>query len=202
MAGERMLEQGRGRELDAIEASAATCPQEAAARARARRLRDMFDEHALFVCRSLRRLGVAEVDMDDMLQEVFVVVHRKLPEYNEMGRARSWLYSICRRMVQAQRRQRLRRRESLMPAPPEAQTSGGQEERLENREALALGEELLARLPTEQREVFMLYEVEELGMAEIAEAVGCPLQTAYSRLYAARARILAEVERLRNEGRP
>jgi RNA polymerase sigma-70 factor (ECF subfamily) len=164
-------------------------------------LRDIFVEHAPFVCRSLRRLGVSEADMDDMLQEVFVVVHQKLPEYQEVGRVRSWLYSISRRMVQAQRRKHLRRRESLMPAPPEQHTTGGQEERVENREALALGEELLARLSTEQREVFVLYEVEELGMAEIAEAVGCPLQTAYSRLHAARARIVGELERIQG-GRP
>lgn len=168
----------------------------AATPVRCRSLREFFAEHAPFVCRSLRRLGVPETDMDDMLQEVFMVVHQKLPKYQEVGRSRSWLYSICRRLAQSQRRKRLRRRESLMPAPPEGHTTGGQEECVQNRQALALGEELLARLPTEQREVFVLYEVEELGMAEIAEAVGCPLQTAYSRLHAARARVLAEVARL------
>ena len=202
MAGEHVLEPRREREFDAVGTGEAACEHEVAASARGRSLREIFVEHAPFVCRSLRRLGVAETDLDDMLQEVFVVVHRRLPEYSEVGRARSWLYSICRRMAQAQRRKRLRRRESLMPAPPEELTTGGQEERVENRQALALGEELLARLPTEQREVFVLYEVEELGMAEIAAAVGCPLQTAYSRLYAARARILADVEQLQRGGRP
>lgn len=186
-----MLERKRQRAFDAV-----------ATPARDPSLREIFVEHAPFVCRSLRHLGVAETDMDDLLQEVFVVVHRKLPEYREVGRARSWLYSICRRMAQAQRRKQRLRRESLMPTPPEELTAGGQEDRVENREALALGEELLARLSTEQREVFVLYEVEELGMAEIAEAVGCPLQTAYSRLHAARARILAELEQVRGQRAP
>jgi RNA polymerase sigma-70 factor (ECF subfamily) len=196
VAGERALEPRQQQELD-VGRSRPELPS-----AHELSLREIFVEHAPFVCRSLRRLGVPEADMDDMLQEAFVVVHQRLPEYREVGRLRSWLYSICRRLAQAQRRKLFRRRESLMPSPPEQHATGGQEERVENRESLALGEELLARLPTEQREVFVLYEVEELGMAEIADALGCPLQTAYSRLYAARARVLNEVERLKQGERP
>jgi RNA polymerase sigma-70 factor (ECF subfamily) len=166
------------------------------------RLREVFEKHAAFVCRSLRRLGVPEADLDDMLQEVFVVVHQRLPDYREVGRARSWLYSICTRLAHARRRKVLRRRESLVPEPPEELASGSPEERVEGREALALGQELLALLSPEQREVFVLYEVEDLPMPEIAAALGCPLQTAYSRLHAARQRILTEVERRRKgEGR-
>jgi RNA polymerase sigma-70 factor (ECF subfamily) len=160
-----------------------------------RTLRDVFEEHAPFVCRSLRRLGVSEADLDDVLQEVFVVVHQRLPEYREVGRARAWLYSICRRLAQAQLRKASRRRESLMPEPPEEQVTGGQEERVQQRQALILGQQLLTLLSKEQREVFVLYEVEDMGMPEIAEALGCPLQTAYSRLNAARARIMVLLAR-------
>jgi RNA polymerase sigma-70 factor (ECF subfamily) len=53
---------------------------------------------------------------------------------------------------------------------------------------------LLQALPVEQRDVFWLYEVEELPMSEIARALNCPLQTAYSRLHKARERILAAVQ--------
>jgi RNA polymerase sigma-70 factor (ECF subfamily) len=159
------------------------------------RLRHIFEEHAAFVCRSLRRLGVPEADLDDVLQEVFMVVYQRLTEYQERGRARSWLYSICTRLSAGHRRKLGRRRESMMPEPPETVADATQHNRLEEREALALGHRLLSRLPEEEREVFVLYEVEGMAMTEIAEARRCPLQTAYSRLYQARRRIGEHIER-------
>lgn len=159
------------------------------------RLRRLFEEHAAFVCRSLRRLGVSESDLDDVLQEVFVVVYQRLSEYQERGRARSWLYSICTRTALAHRRKAGRRRESIVPEPPERSAAATQHVRLEEREALAFGHELLAQLPEQEREVFVLFEVEGMAMAEIAEARSCPLQTAYSRLYQARRRIAAHMQR-------
>jgi RNA polymerase sigma-70 factor (ECF subfamily) len=148
----------------------------------------------------LRRLGVREDDLDDALQEVFVVVHQRLSDYQELGRMRSWLYSISARVALAQRRKSSSRRESLMPEPPEPHSQPTQHEHVEDAEALVLGHRLLALLPAEQREVFVLYEVEEMPMSEIAEALGCPLQTAYSRLHRARSRILAAVNQARLEG--
>ena len=158
------------------------------------RLRAVFDEHGAFVCRCLRMCGVRESDLDDVLQEVFLVVYKRLPEYEERGSARAWLYSICTRLAGAQRRKLWRRREDITVNLPEAPAAATQLERVVDSEALALGHRLLERLPREQRDVFWLYEVEELTIAEIAQAMGCPLQTAYSRLRAARQRILAEVQ--------
>ncbi|MFT3924193.1 MAG: sigma-70 family RNA polymerase sigma factor [Myxococcales bacterium] len=164
------------------------------------RLREVFDEHASFVCRSLRRLGVSETDLDDVLQEVFLVVYQRLRDYQERGRARSWLYSICTRVAQAHRRKSLRRREHLTSEPPETMAAATQLAQLEDRDALALGHHLLSLLSPEQREVFVLYEVEDMTMPEIAEALSCPVQTAYSRLHKARERILAEVRRAHDQG--
>lgn len=161
------------------------------------RLRKVFEQHAPFVCRNLRRLGVAEADLDDMLQEVFLVVHQRLPAYEEQGRLRSWLYSICTRVALAQRRKVLRRREHLTDQVPEELIVPSQEQRVRDAQALSFGQHLLELLPKEQREVFVLYEVEEMSMSEVAAALGCPLQTAYSRLHRARSRVLAEVERAR-----
>jgi RNA polymerase sigma-70 factor (ECF subfamily) len=158
------------------------------------RLRTVFEEHGAFVCRSLRLLGVPEADLDDVLQEVFLVVHQRLHDYEERGRARAWLYSICTRLARAQRRKLWRRREEMSAELPDAPSDATQLQRIADNEALALGHELLRRLPREQQDVFWLYEVEELPMSEIAEALGCPLQTAYSRLYKARQRIVAEAE--------
>lgn len=157
-------------------------------------IRALYEAHAAFVCRSLRRLGVAEADLDDALQEVFLVVYQRSSTYRECGKARSWLYSICTRTAHAQRRKRQRRREQLSAEPDAGPVAPPQLLRVEQREALALGERLLAALSPEQREVFVLYEVEEMSMAEVAEALGCPLQTAYSRLHKARALILSAMQ--------
>lgn len=159
------------------------------------KLRDVFEEHGPFVCRSLRYLGVRDADLDDLLQEVFLVVYQRLNQYEEKGRARAWLYSICTRVAHAQRRKLVRRRETSVVTPSEGSAAATQHDHVEDREALALGQRLLAQLPEQQREVFLLYEVEDMTMAEIAHALACPLQTAYSRLHKARARMLAAVER-------
>jgi RNA polymerase sigma-70 factor (ECF subfamily) len=137
----------------------------------------MFDEHGAFVCRSLRMLGVPEGDLDDALQEVFLVVFQRMRDYEERGRVRAWLYSICTRVVWTRRRVLRRRREDLMEYP----------------EANAVVEATQHDRVVDQ-EVFWLYEVEELPMSEIARAIDCPLQTAYSRLHKARERILAAVK--------
>jgi RNA polymerase sigma-70 factor (ECF subfamily) len=158
------------------------------------RLRRMFEEHGAFVCRSLRMLGVPEGDLDDALQEVFLVVFQRMHDYEERGRVRAWLYSICTRVVWTRRRVVRRRREELGVEIPEAATAPTQHDRVVDQEALALGHKLLQGLPVEQRDVFWLYEVEELPMSEIARSLNCPLQTAYSRLHKARERILAAVQ--------
>lgn len=163
-------------------------------------VRALFEEHAPFVWRSLRRLGVPAADLEDMLQEVFVVVHRRLGDYEERARIRSWLYSICARTAVSHRRKLGRRRESLTGDVPEQLTNETQLHSIEQREALALGQRLLALLPPEQREVFVLHEVEQMTVVEIAEAVGCPLQTAYSRLRTARQRVLSAVTAERAKG--
>jgi RNA polymerase sigma-70 factor (ECF subfamily) len=163
------------------------------------RLRQLFEQHAAFVWRSLRRLGVPEADLDDVLQEVFLVVYRRLADYEERDRGRAWLYSICTRVAQTQRRTRSRRREQLSSEIPEGRVAPTQLVRVEEREALALGHRLLATLPDEQREVFVLYEIEHLPMQQIADALSCPLYTAYSRLRTARIKILAELEKERRK---
>lgn len=140
-------------------------------------------------------LGVPEGDLDDALQEVFLVVFQRMRDYEERGRVRAWLYSICTRVVWTRRRVMRRRREDLMEYPEaNAVVEPVQHDRVVDMEALALGHQLLQGLPPEQRDVFWLYEVEELPMSEIARAIDCPLQTAYSRLHKARERILAAVK--------
>jgi RNA polymerase sigma-70 factor (ECF subfamily) len=173
----------------------------AAPPARARRLSQVFEEQASFVWRTLRRLGVAPADLEDAAQEVFVVVHKRLEEYEERASMRGWLYAICLRVSSRQRRTSMRRREQIMSEVPEISVDPDQEQGVEQRQSLQLGQRLLEALPEKQRMVFMLYEVDHLSMAEVAEVVGCPIQTAYARLHKARERVRVELARARVLGR-
>jgi RNA polymerase sigma-70 factor, ECF subfamily len=165
-----------------------------------------FRVHAPFVLRILRRLGVPRSDRDDLLQEVFFIVHRKLPEYDGRASFRAWLYGICVRTVSTWRRSaRVRRQESQEYGDleeRESQVAINPEHTAESRRACAELEALLGRLDEEKRTVFVLYELEDLPMTEVAQAVGCPLQTAYSRLHAARRamRMLVQRHRLGQSG--
>ena len=84
---------------------------------------------------------------------------------------------------------------------PSLEIPATQHDDIEKREALARGRRILAALPEEQRAVFLLFEVERMPMIEVAEALGCPLQTAYSRLHKARERVLATLDRARRRER-
>ena len=148
----------------------------------------VFKDNGPFVWRTLRRLGVREADVDDVCQEVFVVVARKLAEFEGRSTLRTWIYGICIRTASAHRRL-ARHRETPTEDVPERVAEGTPHESLARNRALAALDRALSSLDDDKRTVFVLYEIEELGMAEIAEIVGCPLQTAYSRLHAARDKV-------------
>jgi RNA polymerase sigma-70 factor (ECF subfamily) len=146
----------------------------------------LFHEHGAFAWRVLRRLGVRDGDADDACQEVFVTVHRKLPEYEPRGSVRSWLYAICVRVAADYRKRAYVRREVPTDAVHEEAVEGSQEQELASSQARALLDRLLDELDDDKRAVFVLHEIEELSMKEAAAALACPLQTAYSRLHAAK----------------
>ncbi len=148
--------------------------------------RDIFDEHADYVWRTLRYLGVPEADLPDLSQEVFVVVHRKLGEFEGRSSMRTWLHGICKRVAAARRRKAHVRRERLDSTPPDATLDASQDEALARRQQLQILQRILSELDDDKRAVFVLFEIEGMPMKEVAQTVGCPLQTAYSRLKAAR----------------
>jgi len=148
--------------------------------------RNVFNDHARFIWRALLGLGLADADVPDASQQVFVVVHDRLGDLAEGCSLRTFIYGICLRVASDFRRSAHRRRERLFADPPERGTAATQEQRASAREALRALGAALDRLPPPQREVFVLYEIEELSMDEVAQALECPLQTAYSRLHAAR----------------
>jgi RNA polymerase sigma-70 factor (ECF subfamily) len=149
-------------------------------------IKAIFVDHAPYVLRLARRLGVRDGDVDDICQEVFVTVHRRLPTYEGRGSMRSFVYGICVRAVANYRRKAHRRYEIGMDSPPEDESYDDPSRELERKSALAALDRALDALSEDHRTVFVLYEIEELSMNEVADVVGCPLKTAYSRLYAAR----------------
>ncbi len=157
-------------------------------------VRRVVRDYAGFVGRSLRYLGVGEADLEDAAQEVFIVVHRRLDDFEGRSLLRTWLYGICLRVAHSLRRKAATRREHLMAEPPERGAAPGQDAELQAKEARARLQHLLAELDEEQRSVFVLYEIERMPMKAVAEAMGCPLQTAYYRHQAARRKLLASFQ--------
>jgi RNA polymerase sigma-70 factor (ECF subfamily) len=143
-------------------------------------LRDIMGEHLSFVWRTLKRHGVRESDLEDQSQEVFLIVHTKLSEFRGDSALRTWIYGIAMRVAAGYRRKAHVKRESVMPAAPEQAMAAVQERLVEEKRAMTRLQALLDAVEPQKREVFVLYEVEELPMAEVAKAVGCPLRTAYA----------------------
>jgi RNA polymerase sigma-70 factor, ECF subfamily len=147
----------------------------------------LYEEFFEFVWRSVRRLGVPERALDDAVQDVFIVVHRRLDEFEGRSSVKSWLFGIARRVAHDHRRRASRkdRGESL----PEAIADPYAPSPLESAsraQAVALLYRLLDALDDDKREVFILAELEQMTVPEIAEATSVNLNTAYSRLRAAR----------------
>lgn len=165
-------------------------------------VRAVFDAHFDFVWRSLRRLGVREADVDDALQEVFVVVHRKAGEFEGRSRITTWLYGICFRVASDYQRKAYVRREQPTDEVPEelpnVDAISAAELTVQGAEARAILEEVLSALDVEKRAVFVLYEIEEIPVEEIAERIGIPVGTVYSRLKTARAVFEKSVQRVKS----
>jgi RNA polymerase sigma-70 factor (ECF subfamily) len=162
--------------------------------------REIFETHARFVIRIVRRLGVRASDVEDLAQEVFVIVHRRREDLQSGAAVRSWLFGITRRVVSNYHRLARHRHEEpsdgldALPAEsdPSRDLDGSRERRLLDR--------ALEKLDADKRDVFVLFELEGIDMREVAQMVGCPLNTAYSRLYAARALVKQHVLRAINTG--
>jgi len=174
---------------------------------------EVYAAHFRYVWRCLRSLGVADAGLDDAVQDVFLVVQKKLGQFDGRAQLRTWLYAIALRIA---RRYRAAAGEEAgrlaadsrehgtedaeglreVPSPVDAELS------VEHGDLLDLARRALERLDDPKREVFVLCHVERMSAPEIAEAIGIPLNTVYSRLRAARFEFSAHVARLEPPGRP
>jgi RNA polymerase sigma-70 factor (ECF subfamily) len=162
-------------------------------------LQQIYERHADFVWRTLRRLGVADGDARDATHDVFLIVHAQLGRFEGRSSLSTWLFTICRSVARDFRR---RQKQGARLA-----TEGELDEEIdlradvgravEHQQQLSELERILSLLPTEQRNVFILFEIEKMTGEELAEALGIPLGTVYSRLALARKAFKAELERNR-----
>jgi RNA polymerase sigma-70 factor (ECF subfamily) len=149
----------------------------------------IYEAHFRYVWRCLRSLGVHDAQLDDALQDVFVVVQRRLAGFDGGAELRTWLYAIALR-ISRKYRDRWRREPAPLEAARESQpelmlTHSAERAALHN-ERLALAHAALETLSDEQREVFVLARIEQMSAPEIARVIEIPLNTVYSRLRAAR----------------
>lgn len=162
-----------------------------------RTLEEVYARHSGFVWRIVRRLGVPDHLVEDVMHEVFLVVHRRLGEFDGRVAMSTWLYHLTRGVVSNQRRSRLREERRLRLVDPKPTAAPDPEAHTRNNQAAAFVRAFLEQLDPDKREVFELAELEGLPIPEVAELVGVNLNTAYSRLRAARQRFSQAVARMR-----
>lgn len=151
----------------------------------------LFRAHARFVASVLARMGVPRAELDDAVQEVFLVAHRKGGYLPGPAQPRSWLAAIAVHIAQAGRRSWRRRPVATMQAiESRACETPDPASRLETQRALEAVQHALDQLPLELRAVFVLYEIEGEACESIAATWSIPLGTVYSRLHNARKRFM------------
>jgi RNA polymerase sigma-70 factor (ECF subfamily) len=153
-------------------------------------------QHADFVWLTLQRLGVRDADVEDLLQEVFVVVHRRLHTFDGRSRMSSWLYGISVRVAAAHRRRAFQRREQIGGVPETADRAATPEEAVAARQAQARLRAVLDAMDLEKRALFVMFEIDEVPCETIADFLGVPVGTVYSRLHAARKDFEAALRRV------
>jgi RNA polymerase sigma-70 factor (ECF subfamily) len=162
-----------------------------------RRFRQIVATNVDFIWRCLRRMGIPSGDVDDAVQQVFLVVASKLDSIAP-GSERAFLFATASRIAANSRRSVHRRDEAhhqLMQA--ERADDPTQEELTDQLRARALMDSVLSEMPSDLREVFVLFELEELAVAEVAELLSIPIGTVGSRLRRAREDFQERVRRIR-----
>lgn len=159
--------------------------------------RQLFREHRVPVTRLVHRMTSGSPDLEDLVQEVFVQVHRSLGGFRREALLSTWIYRIAVNVVLMHRRAQKSRPGSL-PAPPDGTLvdEGEQpDEQVARRRRVTALYRLLDRMSEKKRTVYILHELEGLTPTEIAKVVGSPVLTVRTRLFYARRTLLSELTR-------
>jgi RNA polymerase sigma-70 factor (ECF subfamily) len=153
-----------------------------------------------YVWKTLRRLGAPLKDLEDLTHDLFVVVHRRLSEYDPARPLRPWLFGIAVRVVSDYRRAFRNSREVLDPVtstPDAIDQAPRQDETVAGSQARTLLMKALDRVDFDRRVVLVMHDLDEVPIPEIASTLDIPMNTAYSRLRLARADVLAAIRYVR-----
>jgi RNA polymerase sigma-70 factor (ECF subfamily) len=143
---------------------------------------DLYDEYFSFTWRVLRHLGVQGAALHDAAQELWLVVHRQLPDYEARAAVRTWLFEIAINVARNQRRSE-RRRGGVEALPDQLRAPGGDPEALHvAREAWSAVQQFLDQLPEQDRIIFVCNLVERLPAAEAAQAAKIEVAVVYQRV--------------------
>ena len=153
------------------------------------RIRWMVDEYIDFVARTLRKAGVPTADLDDEIQRTFITVARRIDDV-DLGAERSFLYQVAVNLASHSRRKLARRREVMDDRTPERVEALATPEHLTGRKQMReLLDDIVSGMHASLRAVFLLHEIEEMNLTEIAAHLHVPRGTVASRLRRAREQI-------------
>ena len=156
---------------------------------------EIYNDYFSFVFRLTRRLGVAERSLEDATQDVFTVVHRRLSDFENRSSVKTWLYGITRRVAKDYRRRSSRKEQGIVPTDGLISDTKDPEQEAAQREAAQILQTLLESIEPGRREIFVLAEMEQMTVPEIAETLSINLNTTYSRLRVARSEFEKAVAR-------
>lgn len=149
-------------------------------------LATLYDRHATFVWRVAKRLGVPDAALEDVVHDVFVIVHRRLDDYDGRAALTSWLYGITRGVASNRRRGRAREAQRIERAQPRPDTLPPTDEAAQRREAAAFVRRFLGELDASKREMFTMVDLEGMSVKDAAILASVNVNTAHARLRAAR----------------
>ena len=155
----------------------------------------LYDAHARQVWRTLARLGVPSSAVEDAVQDVFLTAHQRLDGFEGRSSASTWLVGIAVRVAANVRRAMQRRGALRLVDDQLVDPARGPEQRLEHQRNLRELDQVLSRMPDEQREVVVLIDLEQMTAPQAAEALEVKLNTVYSRLRLGRAALTRALSR-------
>ncbi len=149
---------------------------------------EVYSAHAAFVWRILRTFGVSDAQIEDAVQDVFVVVHRRLPEWEGRAAITTWLFAIARRIACSYRRKRGTEQDRNQPLDDQREVAGSADTfaALSRAQAAATVMQVLDGIDEDKRVVFALVELEQMSVPDVARMLELNLNTTYSRLRLAR----------------
>lgn len=164
-------------------------------------LSEIYRSECSYVWNSLRRLGVNHRDLEDLVHDTFLVVNRRLDDFDSSRPLRPWLYGIAMRVAADTRKSARNRHEMLSAEPPEPEyEQRGPEDEASAQQNRQLVAQALDRLEFKNRAIFVMHDINEHTLAEASIALDTPVATLYSRLRVAREQFASAVRRIQNSG--